>query len=678
MNRRFETAEKKQQGAQDMKDLMEARKDRDCAKRKAEKDINKELEEIDSLREAQTGQQRTANSLDPYKGTGRTALKSKNGYKQSDDSLEDGGRRDNHGANRVRTHDHSKIAKQMPTITGAEGSGRPQNMKKTNPNSNRPVSSKAQGKAKEARLTAQVDNAKSQTQAKGDAKRGVSNADTRNHKQRMPKYHTGSVAGSKRYPKSEALGAPNAKRIRQEVDAANSLTEKTKTSRYQTGSMAGSKRRQENEDLASQGAKRKRQEDPVFGSPLSEKPHVHKNADLQQPFSKSVREQGDSKESGIEGRDVPQEERRVAIESARGGKTSSMQHASTTNTELLLSIPREAIALKKTSTNSCFVLGIIQFIYIHMNLDIFEAEIVDLVESRATARNRSLRQESNKEQERKERDRTMVQTLIKLLRAMKEAPKGISLDPGEFLEAFGDTQSYETTNARTKRKKITNDWNGSKAQDAAEFLALLLNILDKYAKDGEAGALRKAFSGNITTACADCGYEDTVPSTLWTASIPLAQQDDSGHPLEPHSLLKKRRKYGCNECKNKSSAVQGSTNIIFRPARLVVDLNRIQHDPNNLAETHKLLHKVKVSTDSYLEFHEGEIHTRYELDGLLKHRGGTNTGHYVSFWKSKDGGWFKWDDGKAANIDDKDIMNRVKKGVNGWDVAMLFYRKVEG
>lgn len=57
----------------------------------------------------------------------------------------------------------------------------------------------------------------------------------------------------------------------------------------------------------------------------------------------------------------------------------------------------------------------------------------------------------------------------------------------------------------------------------------------------------------------------------------------------------------------------------------------------------------------------------FELYGVCNHVGGSNSGHYYSYCKYKDGNWYKFDDSSVSRINKKDIVSK--------NAYCLFYKK---
>lgn len=133
-------------------------------------------------------------------------------------------------------------------------------------------------------------------------------------------------------------------------------------------------------------------------------------------------------------------------------------------------------------------------------------------------------------------------------------------------------------------------------------------------------------------------------------------------------LLDGGDKYWCEKCR--IHVVSRKTLKIERsPEILCVQLKRFKHEGyfSSKINTQVLFPLEDLDLNPFLSHQNSDLEAKYDLFGIISHRGSFNGGHYVSYCKNYETGqWFEYDDSHVTPF--------TEKAVASVPAYILFYR----
>ena len=207
--------------------------------------------------------------------------------------------------------------------------------------------------------------------------------------------------------------------------------------------------------------------------------------------------------------------------------------------------------------------------------------------------------------------------------------------------------------------------------DADEFFGRLMEKMEEDLKNTEEKTLIKNHFGGtqaVEMISNECQHRKERLELM--LSVPLdvknkAGLQDSLKSLVNGEILQGENAYFCESCQKKVSAVM-RTSLKYLPNFLVFALRRFEFDLDTMTRK-KIDDKfefpfevnMKEFTTEYLNNtqHYSDDYYNYKLKGVVIHHGRAEQGHYFSYIRGQEGGWFEFNDTVVSVIDVETVRN---------------------
>ena len=210
----------------------------------------------------------------------------------------------------------------------------------------------------------------------------------------------------------------------------------------------------------------------------------------------------------------------------------------------------------------------------------------------------------------------------------------------------------------TNLAAIGQQFKLGRQEDAHEFLTCLMSKLEPR------DCLRKVMEGSIASAlqCQDCGYSSRTTDVFWDLSLELSacnlksclRKFCSEEVLEADRFL-------CPQCNRVSTCTKQLT-ISKAPQVLILHLKRFTNRGEKNLKTLTFPLSLGVDTADCSK-------VNYALYGVIVHDGQSClSGHYFSYVRVHDGGWYE--------VNDSKVIQRDKRAATSQGAAyILFYQR---
>ncbi len=166
--------------------------------------------------------------------------------------------------------------------------------------------------------------------------------------------------------------------------------------------------------------------------------------------------------------------------------------------------------------------------------------------------------------------------------------------------------------------------------------------------------------------CGECKNETASFEPFTIISIPTNDKGttslkDCLKEFSKEENLTGDNQYHCDKCKKKVDATK-KLYIWEPPEVLIVQLKRFKNDKLRSWKTESKVEfpmKDLELTDNYSEIYQRD-NCKYDLYGIVEHRGSLNFGHYVAYCKNGvNKRWYEFNDSSVFHVPDDDITKEV-------------------
>jgi ubiquitin C-terminal hydrolase len=234
----------------------------------------------------------------------------------------------------------------------------------------------------------------------------------------------------------------------------------------------------------------------------------------------------------------------------------------------------------------------------------------------------------------------------RLLRALRDSGKA-SLSTKNFTNVFTNFDGSAL--------------NPLEQMDADEFFNNLMDKIEtSLKKNNQESAIKRTFGGKIVQEVvgSDCKHRSSRETEFLTLSLDVKGKTSvkqSFEKLVEGELLDGENMYSCDSCNKKVKAFKRES-LKHLPNTLLLVLKRFEfnfetmtkHKLNSYCEFPENLDLRPYSSDSLSEGLEEKDrppeYFKYSLAGVIIHTGTTDSGHYYSLIRSKEGKWIEFND----------------------------------
>jgi ubiquitin C-terminal hydrolase len=216
---------------------------------------------------------------------------------------------------------------------------------------------------------------------------------------------------------------------------------------------------------------------------------------------------------------------------------------------------------------------------------------------------------------------------------------------------FIKLEKYDIRAISTKSLTEAFEWSGSEGSvqhDSQEFIRLLFetldNILISTPFNGVINNLFRVINYSYRT-CSNCNHTNTSEEYNLEITLPVRDRNDLHDSL--NSMYKSNEiinDYKCDECNQRVDLLKGSK-ISQLPILLNFSLMKMDYDYNTYERiklTSRFEFPLEIDMREYMKECDGPLEDyKYELYGIIIHRGTPYQGHYFSYIRdlNKEGNW---------------------------------------
>jgi ubiquitin carboxyl-terminal hydrolase 2/21 len=235
-------------------------------------------------------------------------------------------------------------------------------------------------------------------------------------------------------------------------------------------------------------------------------------------------------------------------------------------------------------------------------------------------------------------------------------------DAHEFLRTalFSLHQGVNRRPAKVPYEQLDDEPGESAEQASKRWLS--------YHKKRDDSVVYDLFGGILqsTVKCLACGnlsfaFDPTLDLSL---ALPKTTAGETSQPaahsttietllemFEQKESLKGDNLFNCKKCRKAQEAIR-ATNLLKLPKCLVIHLKRF----NSRGLKNSM--PVGFSRRTSLINSSGSQTMRYDLFGVICHRGSSSSGHYTSYVRVADGSWFLCNDGIVMEVDLQTVLEQ--------------------
>ena len=126
--------------------------------------------------------------------------------------------------------------------------------------------------------------------------------------------------------------------------------------------------------------------------------------------------------------------------------------------------------------------------------------------------------------------------------------------------------------------------------------------------------------------------------------------------------------YKCETCSEKHSTKQEI--IQYLSEYLFIQLKRFQYTQNGVRKVFDIVeYPENLDLSEFVDVSVDKHHRKYNLDGMVLHQGGPDSGHYHSYQKHNNE-WYKFNDENITKITNNEQILNIR------DVYLLVYKKI--
>ncbi|KAJ3680667.1 hypothetical protein LUZ60_016945 [Juncus effusus] len=254
---------------------------------------------------------------------------------------------------------------------------------------------------------------------------------------------------------------------------------------------------------------------------------------------------------------------------------------------------------------------------------------------------------------------------------------------------------------RDNLSKFSSDFVAGEQADAHEYLRCFLDSLNssslnpnldennnsnKPSSFEENGIVKQIFGGRLKSQlkCGECGHRSDTFEPFLDLSLEI---DDSFQTLENalHSFTKTEViedtevLFTCEGCKTRVSKVEKQMKLDQAPDVLAVHLKRFKNDGSEIEKIDKHVeYPIELDLEPFVSCSNTEHDVKYELYGIVEHRGVFSYGHYVSTIRSSPSSWHLFNDSVVTSITEASALNQtayilfyIKKGTSPWFSSLI-------
>lgn len=210
--------------------------------------------------------------------------------------------------------------------------------------------------------------------------------------------------------------------------------------------------------------------------------------------------------------------------------------------------------------------------------------------------------------------------------------------------------------------------------DPDEMMAWLFDILSRQLPSTIYSCLEAILQPQLTTAvCCRCGYESRTKghqdNSLPLPIQPSIQNGTVAQYLQQY-MVETVEDYRCDSCKDKTTIKHRKQLISYAPEILTISLKRTDDRGRKLNNAVAI--KPTIDLTNYRDAGIREP-LRYELVGIIKHKGTLEFGHYTSACKGPDGDWYGFDDQQKS----KTSLAAAVSSSKGFTPYILYFQRKE-
>ncbi|XP_071485343.1 ubiquitin carboxyl-terminal hydrolase 2-like [Diadema antillarum] len=168
-----------------------------------------------------------------------------------------------------------------------------------------------------------------------------------------------------------------------------------------------------------------------------------------------------------------------------------------------------------------------------------------------------------------------------------------------------------------------------------------------------------------TLRCSTCDYVSVTFELFYDLSVPIPSRSRNPSLADALELYTKpetlsgENQFRCDKCKTLRSGTK-KMEIERCPKVLIIQLKRFSSSHSGMTRKVDTLVDFPLrglDLSKYMSEDASRISSRYELQAVCNHYGGTAGGHYIAYCKhNQDNQWYKYDDSRVSQLKESSIV----------------------